>query len=434
MFAGLPLQEVALKTGIRQVLGKVGLRAILKITGFACMWDIFISHAWEDKETIARPLAGMLKQVGLRVWYDEFTLALGDSLRRSIDQGLAQSRYGVVILSPSFFSREWPQRELDGLAAREIDSRKVILPVWHGVNRNDVMHYSPVLADRMAVSTSKGLGAVLEEILRVTGSLCSTAGDTAVGSSKSDRNEKTAFVQRQRQTSETDSGTREWHQPQAVGRVRSTQERSQQEGVDRKQAEAKRKTERERAWVRLNNPPSGWSFDSNLEDRCREFLKLWPDSFEAHFELGKAVQDTEEAIAELREAVLLEPNRGDAHYWLGRRLVEKHEFEAAKAEFREAGRLDTHYLNDEMAKMLLNSRRELPRQTEEELSPGVNEEDYDEVEEESYSFELEQTRTGQAINANDSQQVIRSSAKVGRNDPCPCGSGKKYKKCCGLTA
>ena len=94
-------------------------------------YDIFISHAWEDKKTIARPLAQALLEIGLKVWYDKFILKLGDSLRRSIDHGLSKSRYGIVILSPHFFEKEWPQRELDGLVAREVSSGKVILPIWH---------------------------------------------------------------------------------------------------------------------------------------------------------------------------------------------------------------------------------------------------------------------------------------------------------------
>jgi hypothetical protein len=113
------------------------------------MWDIFICHAWEDKEEIARPLAEALQQAGLRVWYDEFTLELGDSLRRSINQGLKASRYGVVILSPAFFEKEWPQKELDGLAAKERHGEKVILPVWHNATYDDVEQYSPELADRL---------------------------------------------------------------------------------------------------------------------------------------------------------------------------------------------------------------------------------------------------------------------------------------------
>lgn len=131
------------------------------------MWDVFICHAWEDKETIARPLAVALRKLGLKVWYDEFTLKIGDSLRRSIDYGLSKSKYGVVILSPHFFAKEWPQRELDGLVAREISSGKVILPIWHNVTREDIERFSPTLADRLGVSTTSGLNTVLKEILRV---------------------------------------------------------------------------------------------------------------------------------------------------------------------------------------------------------------------------------------------------------------------------
>jgi hypothetical protein len=130
-------------------------------------WDVFISHAWEDKEDIARPLAESLRRKGLRVWYDEFTLTLGDSLRRSIDRGLAQSRYGVVILSPHFFAKEWPQKELDGLAAREVPGEKVILPVWHNTTAEQIREYSPTLADRVAVSSDLGLEYVVGKLLRV---------------------------------------------------------------------------------------------------------------------------------------------------------------------------------------------------------------------------------------------------------------------------
>src|SRR5437867_11556144 len=65
-------------------------------------WDVFISHASEDKEEIAHPLAEALTNGGFAVWYDKFTLKLGDSLRASINRGLAESRFGVVILSKHF--------------------------------------------------------------------------------------------------------------------------------------------------------------------------------------------------------------------------------------------------------------------------------------------------------------------------------------------
>ena len=94
-------------------------------------WDFLISHASEDKEAIARPLAEALRSKGKKVWYDDFSLKVGDSLRESIDYGLAHSSFGIVILSPRFFEKHWPNKELDGLAAREVNGAKVILPVWH---------------------------------------------------------------------------------------------------------------------------------------------------------------------------------------------------------------------------------------------------------------------------------------------------------------
>ncbi len=128
-------------------------------------WDVFVSHASEDKEQFARPLAQGLKDRGLRVWFDEFTLRVGDSLRRSIDKGLAHSRFGVVVISPAFLSKEWPQKELDGLMAREVDGRKVILPVWHNIDAATLRKDSPMLADRLATSSNKGLKQVIDELI-----------------------------------------------------------------------------------------------------------------------------------------------------------------------------------------------------------------------------------------------------------------------------
>ncbi len=128
-------------------------------------WDIFISHASEDKDAFVRELANELTAKGLKVWYDEFTLTIGDSLRRSIDQGLANSQYGIVVLSHNFFSKEWPQRELDGLVAKEISSGKLILPIWHDVTKDDVARFSPILADRLAVTSDRGMNNIIKEIM-----------------------------------------------------------------------------------------------------------------------------------------------------------------------------------------------------------------------------------------------------------------------------
>lgn len=116
-------------------------------------WDAFICHASEDKDSFVRPLAVSLNQLGVEVWYDEFSLRLGDSLSRSIDHGLANSRFGVVVISSSFIGKAWPERELSGLVGREIDQGRVIIPIWHGVTRKQVLAFSPTLADKLAVCT-----------------------------------------------------------------------------------------------------------------------------------------------------------------------------------------------------------------------------------------------------------------------------------------
>jgi hypothetical protein len=133
------------------------------------LWDVFICHASEDKEAIARPLAEALQKRGLRVWYDEFTLKMGDSLRRTIDRGLDESTYGIVILSTAFFTKEWPQKELDGLDARERDGKKVILPIWHDLTEPDVRKYSPMLAGRLAAQTKDGMRHTVDMVMEVFG-------------------------------------------------------------------------------------------------------------------------------------------------------------------------------------------------------------------------------------------------------------------------
>jgi hypothetical protein len=117
-------------------------------------YDVFISHASEDKEDFVRPLADELVKLGVNVWYDEFSMKWGDSLRRSIDMGLANSKYGVIVLSTSFINKRWPAYEVDGLVAREIEGEKVILPIWHKVTKSEVMRYSPTLADKIAMNSS----------------------------------------------------------------------------------------------------------------------------------------------------------------------------------------------------------------------------------------------------------------------------------------
>ena len=130
--------------------------------------DAFISHASEDKDEVVRPLAEKLVAAGLSVWYDEFELTVGDSLRKSIDRGLANSRFGIVVLSPHFLAKNWTEYELNGLVAREMaDGSKVILPLWHHVSKDEVRKYSPSLADKVALNTAVStLDEIVEQLVK----------------------------------------------------------------------------------------------------------------------------------------------------------------------------------------------------------------------------------------------------------------------------
>ncbi len=131
-------------------------------------YDCFLSHASDDKDAIARPLYEALEKAGASVWFDEATLELGDSLHQKIDEGLALSPFGIVILSHSFFAKQWPKLELDGLVAKEtLSGKKAILPVWHDLDANDVAKYSPTLAGRLAARSSDGIDKVVKQILSV---------------------------------------------------------------------------------------------------------------------------------------------------------------------------------------------------------------------------------------------------------------------------
>jgi hypothetical protein len=116
--------------------------------------DVFISHASEDKDNFVRPLANALISEGLNVWYDEMTLRIGDSLRQKIDKGLANSRVGLVILSPAFINKGWTNYELDGIVTRTVSGEQILLPIWHNITKQQVVDFSPSLADKVARSTA----------------------------------------------------------------------------------------------------------------------------------------------------------------------------------------------------------------------------------------------------------------------------------------
>lgn len=132
------------------------------------LYDFFISHASEDKVTVGRPLYEALTSKSYEVWFDEAELHIGDSLLDKIDEGLANCRFGIVILSPRFFEKEWTQEELKGLRARQLSGGPgIILPVWKDVDANFLNAIHPSLAQIKAANFADGIEKVVAEIEHV---------------------------------------------------------------------------------------------------------------------------------------------------------------------------------------------------------------------------------------------------------------------------
>lgn len=119
-------------------------------------YDVFVSHAYEDKESFVDEFVNELKNQELKVWYDDDNLDWGDSMREKIDIGLSKSKYGVVVLSPNYIAEHkyWTKAELNGLFQLETFNGKTILPIWHNLTKQQLVNYSPIIADRKALTTA----------------------------------------------------------------------------------------------------------------------------------------------------------------------------------------------------------------------------------------------------------------------------------------
>jgi len=130
-------------------------------------YDFFISHAFEYKDSFVRELAFELKERGFRVWYDEFTLNIGNSLTNSIDKGIKNSICGIVVLSPHFFNKKWTKEELSRLSLKKNETgQDIILPIWHNISRNEIYQYSPSLADLYAITSDKNMDIVCAKLIK----------------------------------------------------------------------------------------------------------------------------------------------------------------------------------------------------------------------------------------------------------------------------
>lgn len=119
-------------------------------------YDVFVSHAWEDKESFVDEFVHALRNRNLKVWYDTTNMTWGDSMRAKIDEGLRHSRFGIAVLSPDYISegKYWTKAELDGLFQLESINGKMLLPIWHKLTKKQVMDFSPIIAGKLAMNTT----------------------------------------------------------------------------------------------------------------------------------------------------------------------------------------------------------------------------------------------------------------------------------------
>lgn len=120
------------------------------------LYDVFISHAWEDKESFVDEFVDALTALKIKVWYDKDNITWGDSMREKIDNGLKKSKFGIVIISPSYIAegKYWTKKELDGLFQLESINGKKLLPIWHNISKKEVINYSPIIAGKTAMITA----------------------------------------------------------------------------------------------------------------------------------------------------------------------------------------------------------------------------------------------------------------------------------------
>ncbi|WP_049936322.1 toll/interleukin-1 receptor domain-containing protein [Haloplanus natans] len=110
-------------------------------------YDVFISHANEDKDAVVDALAQQLEALGVDVWYDDDQIQIGDSLMDSLDEGLSGSQYGVIVLSENFIDKNWPESELKALMQRFQQDDVGIMPLRYEIPHQAIVDSYPLLSD-----------------------------------------------------------------------------------------------------------------------------------------------------------------------------------------------------------------------------------------------------------------------------------------------
>lgn len=116
--------------------------------------DVFLCHAWDDRKAVAKDLNDMLEGKGVSVWFSEKDVPLGSQLLREIDKGLANSRIGIVLVTPSFLNRI----KGEGIADKELSAllaRDLLVPIVYNTTFEDLREVSPLLGSRSGLNMNE---------------------------------------------------------------------------------------------------------------------------------------------------------------------------------------------------------------------------------------------------------------------------------------
>lgn len=116
--------------------------------------DVFLCHAWDDRQGVAKELHDLLESRGVSVWFSEKDVGLGTPLLRTIDKGLANSRVGIVLVTPALLRR----LPAEGIADKELSAllaRDLLVPIVHGTTYEALREVSPLLGSRSGLSTAE---------------------------------------------------------------------------------------------------------------------------------------------------------------------------------------------------------------------------------------------------------------------------------------
>ena len=134
--------------------------------------DVFLCHAWNDRKGAAKELYDMLKLKGVSIWFSEKDVPLGSPLLREIDKGLANSRIGIVLVTPAFLERV----KSEGISEKELSAllaRDLLVPIVHETTFEALRNVSPLLGSRSGLSTSEEtmgkVAAKIAELVTING-------------------------------------------------------------------------------------------------------------------------------------------------------------------------------------------------------------------------------------------------------------------------